>query len=104
MLLLLMTMAQPTSATSTDSVELPNFSTSLPKCPTATEENPGEIIVCARRTDKYRIDPSISTTSPSLRRAEFRLSDEVGANIGARQENVGGYPSNRVMFSIKVGF
>lgn len=106
MLLLLLAIAQPTSATSTQSVEgaePPRLSTSPARCSPPAKSQSDEIVVCAKRSEGYRIGP-VEPPAPALPTAKLQISDNIAAKIDLEQEVISGFPSNRAMVSIKIRF
>jgi hypothetical protein len=73
-----------------------------PHCTSSTNE----IVVCAKDQDSYRLKPSGPQfdTAEGLPKAEWRLFGDVKGGVGFNQRNVGGYPSNAVMATIKIPF
>jgi hypothetical protein len=73
----------------------------VPNC----KQSSGEIVVCAKDPNSYRIPntgPEID--EPALPKAEWRLFGNAKAGVGTSQRNVGGFPSNAVMATVKVPF
>jgi hypothetical protein len=65
-----------------------------------------EIVVCAKDQDAYRlhaVGPDIEPTG-TLPKAEWRLFGNATAGVGTSQRNVGGFPSNAVMATVKIPF
>jgi hypothetical protein len=99
MLLLLMTIAQPAAAISqTEPLRL----TETP-CKPGADRGSGDIVVCAKPSQTYRIAP-VKPAGPALPPAAIKLSSNVAAKIRVEQQDVGGFPSNRVMLSFKIRF
>jgi hypothetical protein len=74
--------------------------------PKHCEGRSGEIVVCAKDQDAYRLHatgPDIAPTG-TLPKAEWRLFGNATAGVGTQQRNVGGFPSNAVMATIKIPF
>jgi hypothetical protein len=103
MLLLLLAIAQPASSITTGDAEPPVLTTSPAKCGTPAKQKSGEIVVCAKRSEGYRIGP-VAPPAPALPRAQLQISENVGAKIDLEQETISGFPSNRVMLSVKIRF
>jgi hypothetical protein len=99
MLLLLMAIVQPAAAIS--EAEPPRL-TETP-CKPGADRGSGDIVVCAKPQQDYRIGP-VKPPSPALPPAAVKLSDNVSAKIHVGQQDVGGFPSNRVMLSFKIRF
>jgi hypothetical protein len=74
------------------------------KCRTGTPRE-DVVVVCGRRDGQnpYRIGPQPSLP-PALPDAEFRISENVKAKLGAEQGDVGGIPTNRAMITLKLRF
>lgn len=64
-----------------------------------------EIVVCGRRDEQspYRIGPQ-QPTPPALPNAEFKISEGVEAKLEAERGEIGGIPTNRAMFTLKIKF
>jgi len=99
MLLLLMAIAQPTTAI----IERQPLQLAQTPCKPGTDRGTGEIVVCAKPSQPYRIGP-VEQSGPALPPAAIELSSNVAANIHVEQQGVGGFPSNRVMLSFKIRF
>ncbi len=99
MLLLLMTIAQPVAAIS--AIE-PRQLTEK-RCKAGADRETGEIVVCAKPPQDYRLGPE-APLGPALPPASVKLSGNVAAKIHVEQQDVGGFPSNRVMLSVKLRF
>ena len=66
----------------------------------------GGIVVCAKDRDSYRlhaVGPDIESTG-TLPKAEWRLFGNATAGVGTSQRNIGGFPSNAIMATVKVPF
>jgi hypothetical protein len=74
--------------------------------PRNCDKGSGEIVVCAKDNDSYRLHPVGPDIEPTgtLPKAEWRLFGNATAGVGTSQRNVGGFPSNAVMATIKVPF
>lgn len=98
-MLLLMTIAQPTASISeAESVRL----TETP-CKAGADRGSGDIVVCAKPSPTYRIGP-VKPAGPALPPAAVKLSGNVAAKVHLENQDVGGFPSNRVMLSFKIRF
>ena len=75
----------------------------LPKPCTHPSEQAGEIVVCGRREEPYRIGP-ISPTPPALPEAKIGIGEDATLSAEARQGEIGGIPTNRAMLTLKVKF
>lgn len=99
--LFLLVFAQVVSAVSPETIDL-----TIPQSCASQKGESDEIVVCANRGDgsnPYRINQP-PAPQKQLPQAEVQLAD--GASVGAETESVdvGGYPSNRVMFRLKFKF
>jgi hypothetical protein len=103
MLLLLLAIAQPASNITTGDAEPPVLTTSPPKCGTPAKPQSDEIVVCAKRSEGYRIEPA-GPPAPVLPPAHLQISENIAAKIDLEQETISGFPSNRAMLSIKIHF
>jgi len=77
-----------------------------PVPPKHCEGSGSEIVVCAKDQDSYRlhaVGPDIEPTG-TLPKAEWRLFGNATAGVGTSQRNVGGFPSNAVMATVKIPF
>jgi hypothetical protein len=74
------------------------------RCRTNSTQD-GEVVVCGRRDTQspYRIGPELPSP-PALPDAQFKISEGVKAGVTAEQGDVGGIPTNRAMFSVKIRF
>lgn len=65
----------------------------------------GEIVVCARpdANQRYRYRDLSVDGATILPRAEFRLNDAASLAVTTQSANVGGFTSNRVMVTLKLG-
>ena len=97
MLLLLMAVVQPAIAISDAE---PRRLTEAP-CKPGTDRESGAIVVCAKPPQSYRIGP-VKPAAPALPPAAVKLSGNVAAKIGLEQQDVGGFPSKRIMLSFKI--
>ena len=102
MLLLMMTMLQPTEAEAGSSVKFPRYTDQPRKCAaTAAAADSNEIVVCATRPDKYRLKPLPEHLEDGLPAAERTIGNGARVGIRAEQVDVGGQPSQRIMVGIK---
>jgi hypothetical protein len=62
-----------------------------------------EIVVCARNADSHRVAVLPPVEDP-LPKAETRLFGQVRGGVAAEQTMVGGFPSNRIMLTVKAPF
>jgi len=76
-----------------------------PVPPPTCEAKAGEIVVCGKVSKSYRL-PQVAAqpevTGPP--KAEWKLPGGATAGINGSQRNVGGFPSNAVMATIKIPF
>lgn len=77
----------------------------LPDRCRAAQPREDEVVICGRRDGQspYRIGPR-APLPPVLPNAEFKISDSVGAKLSAEQGEIGGIPTNRAMFTLKIKF
>ena len=104
MLLLMMTMLQPAEADATSSVKFPRYTEPPRRCAATADAASDEIVVCATRSDKYRINPLPPAGQPGLPKAERNLGNGTVVNVHTEQAEVGGQPSKRAMVTLKIGF
>jgi len=65
-----------------------------------------EIVVCARRGDgssPYRIK-QLPPPASAIPKAQAQLAPGVSASVETEGQDVGGFPSNRVMVRLKIKF
>jgi hypothetical protein len=73
--------------------------------PAHCDRSSTDIVVCAKDQDTYRLPktgPEID--EPLLPKAEWKIFGNAKASVGTSQRNVGGFPSNAVMATIKIPF
>jgi hypothetical protein len=99
MLLLLMEIVQPAAPIS--EADPPRL-TETP-CKPGADLVSGDIVVCGKPSRTYRIGP-VEPPGPAIPPAAVKLSDNVAAKIGVEQQDIGGFPSNRVMLSFEIRF
>ena len=75
----------------------------LPKPCAQSSEQRGEIVVCGRRDEPYRIGP-IGPTQPALPDARIGIGDDATLSAEAQQGEVGGFTTNRAMVTLKIKF
>ena len=77
---------------------------SAERCPSKSP-SADDIVVCGRRDGQspYRIGPQ-PPLPPALPDAQFKISEGVTAKFRAESGEVGGFTTNRAMFSVKVRF
>jgi len=64
-----------------------------------------EILVCGKDSDRYRLPQTAEQPEVSgPPKAEWKLFGDVKGGINTSQRNIGGYPSNAVMATIKIPF
>jgi len=68
-----------------------------------TAGSSGDIVVCARSGEKQRVAVLPPTGDP-LPKAETRLFGQVRGGVSAHQTFIGGFPSNRIMLTVKAPF
>ena len=64
----------------------------------------GEIVVCAGSGSHNRLPPLADRADAGLPKAEIGLFGKVRGSVGVQQNGVGGFPSNRVMVTVKIPF
>ncbi len=65
----------------------------------------GEIVVCGKDANSYRLPPTGSQPDTAgLPKAEWRLFGDVEMGVGLAQRSVGGYSAPAVMATIKIPF
>ena len=75
----------------------------LPKACTKPSEANGEVVVCGRREEPYRIGP-IGPAPPAIPEAKIGLGEKATLAAEAQQGELGGIPTNRAMVSLKIKF
>jgi hypothetical protein len=76
-----------------------------PVPPPACLAKAGEIVVCGKDADSYRLPQTAAQPDVTgLPKAEWKLFGDAKAGINTSQRNVGGFPSNAVMATIEIPF
>ncbi|QYU70796.1 hypothetical protein J4558_12075 [Leptolyngbya sp. 15MV] len=74
----------------------------LRRCPPG---RPGEIVVCATDQDEFRYKREFDVEArPAIPDARISLGDGKTLSAETEQVGVGGFPSNRIMLRLRVGF
>ena len=84
-------------------VEIPVFVKPTSRCSSSDAD---EIVVCARDPEKFRLRPAPErfVEEKGLPRTRFQTSETTSVSAELEAENVGGFPSNRVMVKAKLKF
>lgn len=64
----------------------------------------GEITVCASDPRRNRLEALPDALPEGLPKAEMRISDSIAADLHNESAPVSGWPSNRMMVGVKIGF
>ena len=74
----------------------------LRRCPPG---RPGEIVVCATDQDEFRYKREFDVAAPpGIPDARISLGEGKTLSAETEQAGVGGFPSNRIMVRLRVGF
>lgn len=70
--------------------------------PCPADDGSGDVVVCGRPDqERFRLRP-LPAEGPALPKAELGLFGRAKVAAETEQGNVGGYPSNRIMFRLKL--
>jgi hypothetical protein len=72
--------------------------------PAHCDRSSTEIVVCAKDQDTYRLPKMGPEIDEPMPKAEWKVFGNATAGVGTSQRNVGGFPSNAMMATIKIPF
>lgn len=101
LLLLSLMLLQAGTALAPVDFDLAQLKPSTAPCKTGRAD---EIVVCGSNGPGNRLVPVEDRTVDGLPKAEIGLFGNVRGGVGVQRNDVGGFPSNRVMATVKIPF